>query len=258
MYGSVVVATSLGAIETWASRPHPATWSVPVLAEISARLPVGVIVLDPFAGTGGLADIAHIRPVCVEIEPAWPTQVVGNTLTLPFRSGTFLYVATSPCFGNRMADHHDARDRCKKCGGTGTDPPTALCDDQMYPAADCKVCGGTGLSKRHTYKHYLGRDPHPESSAILQWGPEYRAFHEQAWVEITRVCGRWAHLLLDMSDHIRRGEVQPVTQWHQEALEAAGWFCLARTPIDVRRQRHGQNGDLRVDQEWLLEFVRIG
>lgn len=251
--------TSIAAIEprSYLRPPHPATWSVPVLAEIAMRLPPRVRVLDPFAGTGGLADL-NVEAVCVEIEPEWATQVIGNTLALPFAAGSFLWVATSPCFGNRMADHHNNRDRCKKCGGTGTDPPTALCDDQMYPAADCKTCGGTGLSKRHTYKHYLGRDLHPDSSGAMQWGPDYRAFHTAAWAEVTRVCGRWAHLLLDMSDHIRRGEIQPVTDWHQEALEAAGWLCLDRTPIGVRRQRHGQNGDLRVDQEWLLEFVRIG
>lgn len=211
------------------------------------------MVLDPFAGTGGLADIAHIDPVMVEIEPEWATQIVGNTLQLPFRAGTFLWVATSPCFGNRMADHHEARDPCKKCSGTGTQHFGPL-----GPSTACKTCGGTGLSKRHTYKHYLGRDLHPESAGAMQWGWEYHHFHQDAWAEVSRVCGRWAHLLLDMSDHIRGGAVMPVTDWHQATLEALGWLCLARTPIDVRRQRHGQNGDLRVDQEWLLEFVRIG
>jgi hypothetical protein len=240
------------------SKPHPATWSQPVLEAISARLPSGAMVLDPFAGTGGLAALDHIHPVLVEVEPEWATQVIGNTLALPFPSGTFLWVATSPCFGNRMADHHEAKDRCKKCHGTGCDPPTAICDDQLAPAGNCKACGGSGLSRRHTYRHYLDRLPHPDSSALLQWGSEYRGFHLQAWREITRVCGRWAHLLLDISDHIRKGQVQPVTDWHQRALEGLGWLCLDRTPIAVRRQRHGANGDLRVDQEWLLEFVRVG
>jgi hypothetical protein len=237
------------------SAPHPATWSQPVLEVIAAALPRGAIVLDPFAGTGGLADIAHIRPVCVELEPEWATQIVGNALSLPFASGSFLYVATSPCFGNRMADHHDNRDPCKSCRGSGLEPSSSPQDALQSP---CRACGGSGLSKRHTYKHYLGREPHAASSAVMQWGGEYRDFHRAAWAEVTRVCGRWAHLILDISDHIRGGRVMAVTAFHQEALEALGWLCMGRSAIEVRRQRHGQNGDLRVDCEWMLEFVRVG
>lgn len=228
---------------------HPATWSAPILEVIAARLPRGAVVLDPFAGTSRPNVIPGVYTVCVEIEKPWATQVVGNALTLPFRSGTFRWVATSPCFGNRMADHHDNRDPCKPCRGTGL---------QEGLSDPCRACRGSGLSRRHTYKHYLGRDPHPASSAILQWGGEYRDFHRAAWAEMTRVCGRWAHLLLDISDHIRGGAVMPVTDWHQSALEGLGWLCLERTPVDVRRQRHGQNGDLRVLCEWVLEFVKVG
>jgi hypothetical protein len=228
---------------------HPATWSAPVLEVIAARLPKGATVLDPFAGTSRPNVMPGVYTVCVEIEKPWATQVVGNALSLPFRAGTFRWVATSPCFGNRMADHHDNRDSCKPCRGTG------LSDDLSSP---CRACRGSGLSRRHTYKHYLGRDPHPASSATLQWGGEYRSFHLAAWAEMTRVCDRWAHLLLDISDHIRGGAVMPVTDWHQSALEGLGWLCLDRTPVDVRRQRHGQNGDLRVLCEWVLEFVKVG
>jgi hypothetical protein len=239
------------------SAPHPATWSQPVLEVVAGCLPGGATVLDPFAGTGGLADIAHIRPVCVELEPEWATQIVGNALALPFASGSFLYVATSPCFGNRMADHHDNRDACKPCKGRGSAPPDPQAD-QLAPQTPCRACGGSGLSRRHTYKHYLGRDLHPASSAVMQWGGEYRDFHRAAWAEVTRVSGRWAHLILDISDHIRGLRVMPVTAFHQEALEALGWLCIGRSAVDVRRQRHGQNGDLRVDEEWVLEFVRVG
>lgn len=52
--------------------------------------------------------------------------IVGNALALPNRwTGTFTVVATSPCYGNRMADHHVNEDACSLCKGTGKGDATA-------------------------------------------------------------------------------------------------------------------------------------
>lgn len=232
------------------SKPHPAKFSDPVLEQFAALLPADAYVLDPFAGVGRLAEIPHISTALVEIEPEWATGIVANTLHLPFRDGAFSWIATSPCYGNRMADHHNNQDTCKKCLGAGYQK-----DPDGPP---CKTCDGTGLSKRHTYRHYLDRMPHADSSAILQWGKEYRTFHRFAWDEVTRVSAPWAHFLLSISDHIRKHQVQPVTAFHREALEKRGWVCVREIPVNTRRQKHGQNGEARVENEWVLEFEHVG
>lgn len=73
-------------------------------------------------------------------------NIVGDALRLPFRDATFDVVATSPTYGNRMADHHEARDD----------------------------------SDRGTYRHRLSRPLHPSNSGAMQWGEEYRSIHEKA------------------------------------------------------------------------------
>lgn len=202
--------------------PHPAKFSEPILEVFRRELPLGVKVLDPFAGTGALARIEGIYPVMVELEPEWATGIVGNALALPFADKTFSWAATSPCYGNRMADHHEARD----------------------------------TSKRHTYRHYLGRMPSKDSAAVMQWGPEYCNFHAAAWKELTRVCADDATFLLNISDHIRKSRVMPVSLWHTKTLQAFGWKPDAEIPVATRRQRHGENGELRLTHEWVLILRR--
>src|ERR1035437_6425256 len=117
--------------------PHPAKFSATVLGTMATCLIPGSLVLDPFAGTGLRPSIPGIRPVCVEIEPDWATQVCAAALRLPFRYNTFDAIATSPTYGNRMADHHNAKDS----------------------------------SKRHTYTHYIGHKLNEYNSGQVQWGP---------------------------------------------------------------------------------------
>ena len=81
---------------------------------------------------------------------------------------------TSPTYGDRLADHHDARDG----------------------------------SVRHSYKHDLGRDLHPDNSGAMQWGPAYRDFHTAAWVEVRRVLRPGGRFVLNVKDHVRGGVVQ--------------------------------------------------
>ena len=81
---------------------------------------------------------------------------VGSALKTGYDAEYFDAVVTSPCFGNRMADHHNAKDN----------------------------------SKRHTYRHYLGRELTKGSAAGMQWGEEYKHFHTEAWLEAKRVLKR--------------------------------------------------------------------
>ena len=204
---------------------HPATFSDPILAAIDAALGDAETVLHPFAGIGGIHRLNR-STVGVELEPEsaeqHPNTIVGNALDLPFPDDIFDAIATSPTYGNRMADHHDAKDG----------------------------------STRHTYRHTLGRALTDDNSGKMQWGRTYRRFHEKAWAEAIRVLKPGGRFVLNISDHIRGGEQQAVTHWHVATLVELGVVCDGSVAIETRRQRHGANGHLRVGNEWVITFIK--
>lgn len=238
---------------------HPAKWTEAVLDEIAAALAAAGLwrdtdvprILDPFAGVGrgrlaadlpGMADV-----VGVELEPRWaaadPATIVGDATALSFPDGSFEAVVTSPTYGNRMADDHDARDACKHCAGAGRIHVDA---DGNVP---CPVCKGEGLSRRNTYRHALGEPLAPGSTAGMQWGPAYRATHEQAWREARRVVAPGGLVVVNAKNHIRAGRVVPVSEWHLVTLIRLGLEHVETRRVPVRGNRQGANGDARVDAE---------
>jgi hypothetical protein len=248
---------------------HPAKFSRPIIeaaiVEVSSwqqdRRWAPARLLDPFAGVGrchDLGDVAGIETVGVELEPEWaaadPRTIVGDALALPFGEAEFDLLFTSPCYGNRMADHHEARDACAACGGSGCRVDSCLGGhpDDGNDHGLCPTCGGAGLSKRNTYRHALGRPLSDGSVATMQWGSEYRAFHELAWREALRVLRPSALLLVNVSNHIRKGVEQPVVEWHLNEFLRHGCHLRAAHRIGTQRNRQGANGDARVDGELLL------
>lgn len=213
---------------------HPARF-VPWLVELAAphlastrRMgALAASVLDPFAGTGLIHSLrvhGDFDTTGVEIEPEWaemhPRTVVGDALNLPFRENSFDAVFTSPTFGNRFADHHQARDG----------------------------------SRRRSYTHDLGRNLHPNNSGSLHWGPEYRLFHEAAWVEVRRVVRPGGRFVLNIKNHIRRKTEQPVVEWHLSTILTQGWTLAWIIPVPAKGLRDGENRDARVPYEFLLVF----
>lgn len=205
--------------------PHPCPFPDSTIELIASHLPPDryPTVLDPFAGIGKI----HALPQAttgVEIESEWadqsPMTLIGNALDLDFVDNAFSAVATSPCFGNRMADHHNASDS----------------------------------SKRNTYKHKLGRDPSENSASILHWGREYRRFHRAAWKEVTRVTAPNGRFVLNIKNHIRKGEEQRVAEWHMTTIIQLGWKLRALILLDAPGNRYGANHDLRTDHEFLFVF----
>lgn len=201
-------------------KDHPAKFPTPVLEAIAKWIPDGTRVLDPFAGVGGIHDLRpRVETVGVEIEPEWadqsPHTIVGSALNLPYADDSFDVVATSPTYGNRMADQYDGRDG----------------------------------STRVTYRLSLGRPLHPDNTGALQWGPAYRDFHRRAWDEALRVLKPSGILLLNMKDHYRGGTRQHVTDWHIATLEALGLRITDHLRIPVRGMKFGANAGLRVDHE---------
>lgn len=281
-----------------ANDDHPATYSAEVLPYIrqvmaqAASMPPSIFgtprVLDPFGGTGvklhTLADEVGIDSVAVELEPEWaachPRNVHGDATALEFDDESFDIVATSPCYGNRMADDHENRDACGTCGGGGC--AVTGCDGgdgvqgwgdpaEVDHYADvpvhvdehvrCSVCKGAGLSRRNTYRHRLGRALSKGTAANLRFvagprGNKYRRLHERAWAEVHRVLRPYGVFVLNVSNHLETIDGQVVehrcTEWHIDHLVRNGFRLEAIYPITTRRQKQGANGDTRPDHEFVI------
>lgn len=221
---------------------HPARYSaelLPLFAELlGAYCTTGCEVLDPFAGTGRIHELQpEWDTYGIEIEPEWAdlhgSTIEGDALDLPFSSSSFDAVVTSPTYGNRLADSHNA-----------SDP-----------------------ERRRSYTHDLGRDLSSSNSGILHWrttkpgdgatGSEsYRRFHEVAWAEAVRVLKPDGVFILNMKDHWRDGDLQPVTAWHCYELGRLGLAFVESRVVQTRNLRQGSNSNLR-EQEQVHVFRKV-
>lgn len=217
---------------------HPATFPAKTISLIGELLDEhhhgdGGILLDPFAGVGTIHQL-HMQDgwmtYGVELESEWADQhdrtEEGSALDLSgFTTwvGYFDAIATSPCYGNRMADTYDGRDG----------------------------------SVRSTYRTSLGRDLTAGSAAAMQWGDRYREFHLRAWAESVRALRVDGLFILNMKDHIRDGRRQHVTRWHLDALKSLGLRLTDRRRVLTPGMRHGRNGDARVPYETVAVLRKL-
>lgn len=216
-------------------KKHPAKYTdsfIPIFAQL---LKDRQVVLDPFAGVGKIALIKNYgfsgRVVCNEIEPEWANEseydvdewCVGDAANLRFANCEFDAICTSPTYGNRMADHHKATDE----------------------------------SRRITYTHILGRDLNDENTGKMQWGNNYRKKHIEVYAELKRVLKPSGLLIVNISNHIRKGEVVDVVGWHKNTLIDLGFIFDKEIIIETPRMKFGQNSEKRVVNESILIFNKL-
>lgn len=245
---------------------HPAKFSPQILEVFrdlisrevtkSVRTPMPLVVLDPFGGVGGIHDIKieGMQTDAIEIEPEWAKVSESRGFTwcgdffqfdprfhrfhhtkeveagyfgkqVAFPPLKFDIIATSPTYGNRMADSH-----------------TPSPED---------------LSTRITYRHKLGRRLTENNSGGMQWGQVYRAFHVLAWNKVVELLSPDGLFILNVSDHIRKGERQPVVAWHRAVVRWHGMQLVQDIVVPTRRMRMGENHAARVEGEHVLVFRKL-
>jgi len=69
--------------------------------------------------------------------------------------------------------------------------------------------------------------------------------------EMVRVTAPGGLVVINVSDHIRRGEPQPVSQWWLDMMKAASLEIERQIKVPTPRMRYGQNHQLRVENEWV-------
>lgn len=223
---------------------HPAKYSDPLLPVLASligaeqrRLGREVRVLDPFAGVGRIHRLAKpgkIVTVGIELEPEWagchPDTIHGDALmwmrSIIAAGHWYDLVVTSPCYGNRLADQHDAQDG----------------------------------STRRSYRHDLGRPLSHGSSAGLQWGKAYWAFHAEAYRLIRGVLrpptgdDPGGLFLLNVSDFVRHKAEVPAVTWHRGACYGAGMIeAGAARFVETQRLTYGENRE-RAQAEVILRM----
>lgn len=242
---------------------HPATFTQAILDAIALDaafrgLPPTTRVLDPFAGVGKVHGLPYVT-TGIELEPEWAMQasehgegevIVADSLAwMEATRRRFGAVVVSPVYGNRMSDHHDARDKCSTCRGDGK-------VEVSGGLTVCPKCGGSGLSPRRSYRHDLGRMPSDGSSAVMHYNAEYRAFHRRAWAGVHRVLKPGGLFYLNVSDHIRGGRRVRVADWHRKTVEHLGFDRLRTIRVPTSRMKYGQNHQARVGSELVFVFQK--
>jgi len=291
---------------------HPAPYPRYVIARLAMwlnaeRRGLGrpLRVLDPMAGIGHIHDLPRSlvsETVGVELEPEWaharPGTIVGDATALPEDwTGMFDAVVVSPYYGNRMSDHHEARDSCPECVGTGSAWVADGCADAPWLCPDCrniecacggigrvmkehvavcsacrvrrcKTCGGSGLSRRYTYTHALGRKLSPNNAGQMHWpSSSYLTLHKSAWAEAWRVLRPATKtepagiMLCNVKNHLRKvnGELveQYVTEWHTRTLTDTGFKIGAVDSFTAPGLRHGANRGVRTMNEHIIAGRKI-
>jgi tRNA G10 N-methylase Trm11 len=220
---------------------HPAPFPLKVIDGIASVLDVDtpLRVLDPFCGSGRIATVSEEWECFgVEIEEEWAAMAWANGVDccvgdsakcIPQLPGTFDAVVTSPCYGNRMAD-------------TYAPPP-----EKKH-------------AMRRTYRIALGHDLSEGSAACMQWGEEYRDLHARVWARSVEKIKPGGWFVLNIKNHMRKGEEMPVTEWHIAELTHLGLYLRSAVCVPLKGDQNTNTmrsrGIRTIDCEWVIAFQK--
>ena len=191
------------------------------------------VVYDPFAGTRKLALIKELgykgKIICNDLEPEYkslnnyPVDLwVHEDAETAIIKGKIDAIVTSPTYGNRMADSHNAKDS----------------------------------SKRITYTHQLNRKLSSGNTGNMQWGNNYKEKHQRCYINFYKHLTEGGLFIINVSNHIRKGKEVDVVSFHIEAAIKAGFILTENIKMPVKRMRYGSNSKLRVDNEHIIVFKK--
>lgn len=212
---------------------HPAKYSnefIPIFAKILIENNCHKI-LDPFAGVGKISQIRQYgydgKIYANEIEADWANEIIDCNVTtikdaefLSYPNEYFDAIVTSPTYGNRMADHHLAKDN----------------------------------SKRNTYTHCIGHQLNDGNTGKMQFGKEYCEKHEKIYTNLCPMIKNNGMFILNVSNHIRKGSEVDVVSWHIDAILTRGFILEQDIKISTKRNKFGANSEKRVEFEHILVF----
>jgi tRNA G10 N-methylase Trm11 len=213
---------------------HPAKYTDSFIGLFAELLNGKKRVLDPFAGTGKIGLIKNFgfngEIYANEIEPEWInkneyccdyiTNVDAEFLNYP--SCFFDAICTSPTYGNRMADHHEAKD-------------------------------GT---RRNTYTHCIGRQLSYGNTGKMQWGIEYMKKHERIYKHLATLVEEKGIFICNIKNHIRQGKEIDVKSFHENAIINCGFTKKQEIFIETKGNGFGANANKRTNGEYILVFEK--
>lgn len=216
---------------------HPAKYTdsfLPIFSDIVKEFKANII-LDIFGGTGKIGWIKEanegVYVISNEIEREWAEQawdngvdisLIGDATSLDIKDTSIDAIITSPTYGNRMADSHEAKDG----------------------------------SRRNTYTHKIGRKLSEKNTGAMQWGEKYKSLHLSAYKEAFRVLTTGGIIVINMKNHIRNGKEVDVTEFHKSALIETGFDLCREIKVEVKGNGFGANSHLRVPYESILVFKK--
>lgn len=132
-------------------------------------------------------------------------------------------IVTSPTYGNRMADHHNAKDS----------------------------------SRRVTYTHRMGHALRNGNTGVMQFGADYRDKHYRIFRNLRDSClTDTGVVFLNISNHIRRHQEVDVVSFFKKMMLDLGFVLIRDIEIETPRMRFGANRELRAPCEHLLIYQR--
>jgi len=215
-------------------RPHHSRFNPGIIESIEARIGDSKMILDPMAGTMERLRVLEDRDRGwhqvwgIEYEQEWVdgyphTRLQqGDARKLPFPSEHFDAIVVSPSYGNRDSDR------------TG----------DWWDNAD-----------RKTYAAALGRNVSEGSLCVPFEDERYKTGHTLAWAESVRVLKTGGLFVINLKNHIKKGQIIRVSQWHRNVLrDVLGMEEIDDTSIATKGRLSGENYDVRAE---LVEKIYV-